>query len=238
MHSEIIGIIPARYASTRLPAKPLADIAGVPMVIRVWQNIISSKYLSRVIIATDDERILNKCAEYGAEAVMTPPELPSGTDRVFYTYNKIYNTINYNSSINNTNKIIVNIQGDEPLLTFNTIDNLLEKFIYSSADVGTIITKISSFDELSSPDCVKVVLDNKNNAMYFSRSPIPYLRDQEISNWHKLYTYWKHIGIYAYKISALKKFVELEQSKYELLEKLEQLRLLETGARFLCVETN
>ncbi len=163
MLQKIIGIIPARYASTRLAAKPLVDVAGLPMVIRVWKNIINSKLLDRVVIATDDERILNICSDYGAEAIMTPPELPSGTDRVFYAYEKITSgDTNNNNNNNNSTKqevviekkieeIVLNIQGDEPLLTSDTIDKLLEKFIGSSADVGTIITRISSNEDLLSP---------------------------------------------------------------------------------------
>ncbi len=223
-----IGIIPARYASTRLKVKPLVDIGGIPLIIRVWKNISESKSLKRVVVATDDERILEICNQYGAEAVLTPKELVSGTDRVYNAYKKI----------GASEEIIVNIQGDEPLLTYDIVDNLLEKFALSSADVATIITKINDEKELFSENCVKVVIDKNNIAIYFSRSPIPYLRDKAKSEWIENALFWKHIGIYAYKKEALEKFVNLPVSKYENLEKLEQLRLLEENAKYLCVECN
>ncbi len=225
---DAIGIIPARYSSTRLKAKPLLDIGGIPLVIRVWQNISHSKLLNRVLIATDDIRIMEVCEKYGAKAVLTSKELASGTDRIFSAYKKI----------EAEEEIIVNIQGDEPLLSSECVDNLLARFYNSTADVGTIIKKIENEKELFSPNCVKVVIDKNDIAMYFSRASIPYLRDINQSEWLKTQTFWKHIGIYAYRKEALHKFVNAPQSDYEKSEKLEQLRLMELGAKYLCVESN
>ena len=227
MKKEILGIIPARYSSVRLNAKPLIDICGLPMIVRVWQNTSKSKFMKNVVVATDDERIVEVCKQYDIPTVMTDPALPSGTDRIFAAYKKL----------NSSDEIVVNIQGDEPLITGEDIDMMLEIFLQSDADVDTLITKIKSVDDLLNSATVKVVLDAKNIAMYFSRSPIPYLRDFPQEKWLENATFWKHIGIYAYKICALEKFVKLPLSEYEALEKLEQLRLLEQGAKFFCIET-
>lgn len=228
MEKKAIAIIPARYASQRLPGKPLLEIEGKSLIQHVYDNAMKCKTLSRVIIATDDERILSKCQEFGAEAIMTPAELASGTDRLAFVVEKL----------NLDDDIILNIQGDEPLLEAETIDNLINTFSKSGADVGTLIKKIEDKEELFNPNAVKVVCDKNNFALYFSRSTIPYIRDQKEENWLKLNSFWKHIGVYAYRKSALKRFSELEQSHLESLEKLEQLRLLEDGARYLCIETD
>jgi 3-deoxy-manno-octulosonate cytidylyltransferase (CMP-KDO synthetase) len=224
---NIIGIIPARYASQRLNAKPLADIGGLPMIIRVWENVSASKYLERVIVATDDNRIVNVCKQFNCPYIMTNHELNSGTERVFAAY-KI---------LNNNENIIVNIQGDEPLLMAKDIDILLEQFLKTDFDVGTLITKVKNNAEIFNPSNVKVVLDKNNCAMYFSRSPIPFIRDLPQENWHNK-NFWKHIGVYAYNKNALEAFASLQQCNLENYEKLEQLRLLELGYKFYCVETD
>lgn len=224
---KAIGFIPARYASTRLPAKPLALIDGIPMVIRVWQNVSKSKLLSKAVIATDDERIAQVCRDFNADYVITDPELPSGTDRIFQAYCRLGEQAD----------IVLNIQGDEPLINADDIDKLICKFCCSKFDVGTLIKKIDKIDDLDDPSIVKVVLGDDNTAIYFSRSVIPFFRDENKSVWLAKRDYWKHIGIYAYKSGALKMFVSLAQSDLELTEKLEQLRLLEKGFKFLCVET-
>jgi len=227
MKKEILGVIPARYSSQRLEAKPLVDICGLPMIVRVWQNVSESKFMQTVVVATDDERIVEVCKQYNIPTVMTDPALPSGTDRVFVAYQKL----------GNSEKIVVNIQGDEPLISSEDIDKMLEKFLQSNSDVGTLIAKIQTVEDLLNLGTVKIVLDANKNAMYFSRSPIPFLRDFPKEKWLENATFWKHIGIYAYKISALEKFVQLPLSDYETYEKLEQLRLLAQEAKFLCVET-
>ena len=223
-----IGIIPARYDSTRLPGKPLLDISGKPLLQRVWEASSKANTLRRLIVATDDNRIEDMCKNIGAECIITPASLQSGTDRVAYVYKQLEMKAD----------IILNIQGDEPLITGDTIDNLILKFSVSSFDVGTLIKKITVQEELFNPSVVKVVLGMDNQALYFSRSPIPYLREVKPEHWLMKSSYWKHIGIYAYKEKALFDFIRLKPTNIEQSEKLEQLRLLGNGSKFLCVETD
>ncbi len=225
---SILGIIPARYSSTRLPGKVLVDINGKPMLQRVWEAACRSKYLSRIVIATDDERVENLCFSIGAEFVMTPSELSCGTERAIYAY-KI---------LNEDSEIILNIQGDEPLLSGTIIDNLIESFIARNADVGTLIKKIDNNEDIFNPSVVKVTLNNESNALYFSRSPIPYLRDYPQSEWHQIHSFWKHIGIYIYKHSAFLNFNVLANSELGKFEQLEQLRYLQNGYSIHCIETD
>ncbi|TAL70443.1 MAG: 3-deoxy-manno-octulosonate cytidylyltransferase [Bacteroidetes bacterium] len=225
---KAICIIPARYESTRLPGKPLINIAGKPLIQWVWESAIKSTTLSRTVIATDDERIAEFCNKTGAEWLMTPTNIQSGSDRIAYTY-KI---------LNEDADIILNLQGDEPLIKAEVIDSLIHDFSNSNADVGTLIKKINSNKELFDASVVKVVVDSAGKALYFSRSPIPYLRDINQENWLTNRTYWKHIGIYAYSSKSLQEFSNLNPSELELSEKLEQLRLLENGAKYLCMETD
>lgn len=224
---KIIAVIPARYESSRFPGKPLALINNRSMIRTVYENITDSKFLDDIIIATDDARIESECKKHNMQYVMTEPELPSGTDRIYQAVER--------SGINAD--IIVNVQGDEPLLKSGLIDDLIEKFIKTDADVGTSIKKIDSYDELFNPSVVKVVIDNNNYALYFSRSTIPFLRDIDKNNWLEHQVFYKHIGIYAYRYDALKKFVSLEQSTLEKTEKLEQLRLMQNGLKYFCCLT-
>lgn len=225
---SILGIIPARYSSNRLPGKVLADINGKPMLQRVWEAACRSKFLSRIIIATDDERIENLCLNIGAEYIMTPSELSSGTERAIYAYR----------ILNEDSEIILNIQGDEPLLNGPLIDHLIESFIARNADVGTLIKRIDNNEDIFNPSVVKVTLNNESNALYFSRSPIPYLRDYPKSDWHKVHTFWKHIGIYIYKHTAFLNFNVLANSELDKFEQLEQLRFLQNGYSIHCIETD
>jgi 3-deoxy-D-manno-octulosonate cytidylyltransferase len=213
---KIIGIIPSRIGSTRLPGKPLLDIKGKPLIQRVWEAVSTSKLLEKIIIATDDDNIFNKSKEFTDNVVMTSPELPSGTDRIMQAYNILKENAD----------VVVNIQGDEPLIKGEIIDDLLIKFIKSDADVGTIVKKISNRSEIDDTSVVKVQLNPDKTANKFSRIPFK-------DNIH-----WKHIGIYAYKIEALKKFVSLPVSESEKKERLEQLRLMEAGAVYYCMETD
>jgi len=223
-----IGLIPARWGASRLPGKPLADINGKPLIRHVYEAVTQSELLSRVIVATDDKRILKECGNFGAEAVMTPPELPSGTDRIEYACRETGVEAD----------IIVNIQGDEPFIRGSLIDDLLAAFLSSGADVGTLVKKIADSKKLEDPSVVKVVMGSNNLALYFSRSPVPHMRDREIGDWVSVGDYWHHIGVYAYTMESLKKFVSLPQSGLEKTEKLEQLRLLEAGAKYYCFETD
>ncbi len=224
---NIIGIIPARYDSSRLPGKMLSDICGKPLIQRVWENAVKASSLRRVIVATDDYRIANVCDSIGAEYLITPLKIKSGTDRTAFAYEYFMDYAD----------IIVNIQGDEPLIEPETIDNLCNTFNDSDADVGTLVKRIDSDADLEDNSVVKVVLKADGTALYFSRHPVPFVRDTNKEQWLKSQIFWKHVGIYAYTREALMQFVELPVSTLELTEKLEQLRLMEQGAKYLCVET-
>ncbi len=222
---QAIGFIPARYASSRLPGKPLIEICGKPLLQWVWEAACQSETLRRIVIATDDDRIAEFCFNIGAEFVMTPPELPSGTDRVRYAYNELGEEAD----------IILNLQGDEPLITGKIIDKLIISFIQSGNDVGTLVRKIDSYQELVNPSIVKVVLNNNNSAIYFSRHEIPYIRDFSKDEWLSHHNFWKHTGVYVYRKDILDQFGNMNISNLENVEKLEQLRLLQEGATIHCV---
>ncbi|MCX6147135.1 MAG: 3-deoxy-manno-octulosonate cytidylyltransferase [Candidatus Kapabacteria bacterium] len=224
---DAIGIIPARIGSVRLPEKPLALINGKSLIQRVWEGASTAKTLRRLIVATDDIRIKEHCESFGAEVVLTPAELPSGTDRIAYVVKELDETAD----------VIFNIQGDEPLIKGELIDELFNRFVISLCEVGTLIKRINDVEELDNPGIVKVTLKNDNVANYFSRSPIPFVRDKEKKDWLSSQVFWKHIGIYAYKDFALKKFTELPQTDLEISESLEQLRLLQNNFKFFCLET-
>jgi 3-deoxy-manno-octulosonate cytidylyltransferase (CMP-KDO synthetase) len=215
-------------ASTRLPNKPLVDICGKPMIQKVWENVSTCRLVDRIFVATDDVRIYEACAGFGADCILTSAELPSGTDRIM----KAYEISGENADV------VVNVQGDEPLLSGSIIDELLENFIRTDFDVGTLITEIKSPEDLLNDSVVKVELNENMTAKCFSRKPVPEIENVPVENWLSMKKYYKHIGIYAYKIDALRKFVSLPVSAWEREEKLEQLRLLETGAKYFCVETN
>jgi 3-deoxy-manno-octulosonate cytidylyltransferase (CMP-KDO synthetase) len=223
---KVMAFIPARYASTRLPGKPLVDICGKPLLQWVWEAAVSAEKLDRVVIATDDGRIADLCQLIGAEFVMTPSGLPSGTDRVEYAYELLKSDAD----------IVLNIQGDEPLLTGGVVDNLISSFLKSDCDAGTLVKMTNSAQELKDQAIVKVVFTNDNKAMYFSRTTIPFLRGYDKESWHLRYSFFKHIGIYIFRADALKKFVKLPGSDLEKAEKLEQLRMLQNGMSIKCVE--
>lgn len=224
----IVGIIPARYASVRLPGKPLIDLEGQTMLERVWRAATAATGIDRVIIATDNEYVLAEAHRLHAEAVLTSPDEPSGTDRC-YAVIKVLNI---------SPDIILNIQGDEPLLMPNVLTHCVEALKYAKADVATPVSLINDYADLTNPNVVKVVRASNGNALYFSRSPVPYRRGVELGRWLNDVAYWKHIGIYAYTAEALLQHVMLPPSPLEQLEQLEQLRLLEHGARIACVETD
>jgi len=225
---KIIGIIPARYDSQRLPGKPLVDINGKPLIYHVWKAAKQSKFLNKILIATDDKRIEKVCRQFNAECVMTSNDIKSGSDRIIQAL----------QSLNEFYDYIVNIQGDEPLITGQLIDSLILKTIDTQADVGTIISKINDKDELFNPSVVKIVIDDNDFALYFSRSPIPFIRDISEEQWLAAHTFYKHIGIYCYNNQSLLKFGKLPQSDLEKAEKLEQLRLMQAGAKYISLKTN
>lgn len=216
---KILGIIPARYGSTRFPGKPLVSINGISMIQRVYEQALKSKRLSRVIIATDDERIRKHAEEFNGEVVMTSPRHLSGTDRCAEVIRK--STDSWDA--------VINIQGDEPYIHPEQIDLLGSCFELSDVRLATLVKKINSPEELFNHNNVKVVLNKRKEAIYFSRSPIPYNRNFPEQEWLRHSIYYKHIGIYGYKTDTLAEVAALEKTNLEITESLEQLRWIENG---------
>lgn len=234
-----IGIIPARYQSTRFPAKPLVNLLGKSMIHRVYEGALTARLIDTIIIATDHPTIAEECERHALRYVMTDSDLPSGTDRIVSALRE------YERQTNKHYTTIVNIQGDEPLISGAVLDPLVEALHSTpNADVATPITRITNPDDLMNPAVVTVALTQTNRALYFSRSPIPFVRGAMTSSgltpsaMLAEYPYMKHIGIYAYRRSALERFVQLPVSVLERTEQLEQLRLLEAGAYYHCVATD
>ncbi len=220
---SVTGIIPARYASTRFPGKPLALIGGKTMIQRVYEQ--ASRTLDNVYVATDDKRISDAVIGFGGHVVMTSPDHQSGTDRCAEAASRI-------SGENGKEiDIVVNIQGDEPFIRPEQIELLVSCFGDESVEIATLIRKVGTDEDLANPSHPKVILDHAGNAIYFSRSVIPYVRDAEKSRWATLHQYYKHIGLYAYKSSTLKMITALPKSFLEKAESLEQNRWLENGFR-------
>lgn len=223
-----IGIIPARFGSTRFPGKPLALISGKPMIQYVYESAVASACFDNVYIATDDERIYQKATGFGAEVVMTSSTLQSGTDRVYEAVNKLESE----KKISNI-EVIVNIQGDEPLCPPSLFKELISTFNQSDSPICTPIAIITTEDEYRNPNIVKVVVNSVQNALYFSRSSIPYMKEFSLRT-----PLYKHIGLYAYSREVLEFFANAQTSSLELHESLEQLRLLEKGFSIQCFETS
>ncbi len=214
-----LGVIPARYASTRLPAKPLVDLVGKPMIQRVYEQARKAKSLDRVAVATDDERIASVVRAFGGTAIMTSPEIRSGTDRMAAVAEQI------------PADLYVNVQGDEPLIDPAMIDQAVQLLVDDpSAQVGTLVRRILSVEDLRNPSVVKVVIERNGHARYFSRSPIPFVRDEpSMERWLARHEFYKHIGLYVFRGAFLRTYVNLPQSKLETAEGLEQLRVIENG---------
>ncbi len=223
-HMKFIGIIPARYASTRFPGKPLAMIGDRSMVMRVYDQAMRSSALSNLVVATDDARIFDHVTALGGKAMMTSAHHPSGTDRVWEAASKLIP-----DPSDHDKTVIINIQGDEPFIDPVAIDTLSGCFENPGTGIATLVKKITSTEELSNPNAVKVVVGKSKLALYFSRSPLPFYRGIEISNWLSKQSYFKHIGIYAYRARVLKEIAGLEPTALEKAEGLEQLRWLENG---------
>ena len=224
----IIGVIPARFASTRLMGKPLANIGGKPLIQHTYENACKSKLIEKLILAVDDAKVASVARGFGADVIETPKEIASGSDRIAYVA-KTYKEA----------EIIVNIQGDEPFIQPEMIDQAIEPLLFDkTVEVTTLIKQITSLKELHSPDVVKVVFDYNNYALYFSRLPIPFARIA-ISDAAALdiTDYYKHIGLYVFKRKSLLKFTTLKQTDLEKTEMLEQLRMLENGMKIKVVET-
>ncbi len=213
-------IIPARYGSTRLAAKPLADLCGKPMIQHVYEQAVKASLVDNVTIATDDQRIVDAVKSFGGRVVMTAGYHQTGTDRISEVADRC------------SAQLIVNLQGDLPLLVPEMLDQLIDQFGKDDAVMGTLKREITSAEELYNPNVVKVVTDVRGYALYFSRLPIPYVRDVKMTGKH-----YKHYGVYIYRRDSLKTFTQLPPSSLEQMEKLEQLRALENGYSIKVVET-
>jgi len=224
----IVGIIPARFASTRLLGKPLADIGGKPLIQHTFESVSKSKLINRIIIAVDDSKVAQVARDFGANVVETPKKISTGSDRIAFVAKDLKDA-----------DIIVNIQGDEPFIDGKMIDEAIEPLLFDKeVQVSTLAKRIESVRELNSPDVVKVVFDYWNYAIYFSRAAIPYVRDIK-SDKEKLLAaeIYKHIGLYVFRKDALLKFTKLKPTDLENAERLEQLRMIENGIKIKIVVT-
>ncbi len=220
---HIIGVIPARYASTRFPGKPLIDIGGKSMIQRVYEQCVKTSILSDVIVATDDQRIAEHVVAFGGKVMMTADTHQSGTDRCAEV------VLKYDGKCD----AVINIQGDEPFIDPKQIELLASAFNDESTQIATLIKKISSEEEVRNPNVVKVIANKYNQAIYFSRSPIPYRRNPGVE-----ITYFKHVGIYGYRKQILAEITQLSVSNLEQAESLEQLRWVENGYIIILKETD
>jgi len=219
-----IVAIPARMKSTRFPGKILADINGKPMLWHVYQGASKARCISDVWIITDSQEVYDQASSWGAQVLMTEEHWPSGTARIASVADQL------------EADIIVNVQGDEPLITGQVVDLLIEALEASDADVATPVYRITNIEDVTNPNVVKVVRAADHRALYFSRSPIPHVRDLEMSEWPTAAPFWGHAGVYAYQRSVLQEYLRLPEGVMEIAEKLEQLRLLEAGKQILTVE--
>ncbi len=219
---RFVGIIPARYASSRFPGKPLVDIGGKTMIQRVYEQVL--KAITEVYVATDDQRIFDAVLAFGGKAIMTSDQHKSGTDRCYEALTKITSTFD----------VVINIQGDEPFIKPEQIKTLQKCFDDPETQIATlakVFTPKDDFDTLNNPNSPKLIINLKNEALYFSRSVIPYIRGTKTEKWISLHPYLKHVGIYAFRADILRELTLLEQSPLEISESLEQLRWLENGYR-------
>lgn len=216
---KVIAVIPARYQSTRFPGKPLAMIDGKTMIHRVYERVASVQEIEEVIVATDDGRIFDEVTCFGGHAIMTG-ECACGTERVFYACKDI------------ECDIVLNVQGDEPMIKPEMIQELISAFNDDAVEMATLKKEITSMDDITNPNIAKVITDKNNDAIYFSRSAVPYNRD----NREEVH-YYKHIGVYGYTKTFLAEFIKWSQTSLELSEQLEQLRVIENGRKIRVVET-
>lgn len=217
MKMKVIGIIPARYASSRFPGKPLAKLGGKYVIQRVVEQV--GAVLNDVYVATDDERIYNTVTSMGAKAVMTRSDHQSGTDRIAEALEKIGGNFD----------VVVNIQGDEPFIQKSQIETVVACFNDADTQIATLGKKFATIEEAKNPNSPKIILDNRSYAMYFTRALAPYIRGKEESQWLNVYPFLKHIGLYAYRTGVLREVTKLPQSPLEIAEGLEQLRWLQNG---------
>ena len=215
---KVLGVIPARYGSTRFPGKPLAMIGGKTMIRRTCEQVLKSS-LDAVVVATDDRRIFDEVMSFGCQAVMTRADHPSGTDRCREAFDLMEEAFD----------AVVNIQGDEPFIDPARINQVADLIRRDDTSIATLAEPITSVDALDNPNVVKVVFDNNGFALYFSRHPLPFVRGVEHSQWLDEAAYYRHIGLYAYKASTLRAITALSPGRLEQAESLEQLRWLENG---------
>ncbi len=227
---RFLGVIPARYASTRFPGKPLVDIAGKAMIQRVYERAAES--LEEVWVATDDARIEEAVKGFGGRVVMTSEACPSGTDRCREAAETIAATTNRSFDV------VINIQGDEPFLHPEMFEKLMSCFDDGTADIATLVNPVVQSEEIFNPSEAKVVFDRDKSALYFSRSPVPFVMEVEKADWLEHHTFYKHVGVYAYKMDVLRKITELPVSPLEATERLEQNRWLENGYKIKVEITN
>lgn len=217
---KFLGIIPARYASTRFPAKPLAILGGKPVIQRVYEQVTS--VLPDAVVATDDERIAEVVRSFGGNVVMTSTEHRSGTDRCYEALTKTPGEFD----------VVINIQGDEPFIQASQLQSVMDCFQDEETQIATLVkpfTPADGYDALENVNSPKVVINKNSQALYFSRSIIPFTRNKDRKEWLAGHTYYKHIGLYAYRTEVLREITSLPQSSLELAESLEQLRWLENG---------
>ncbi len=224
---NIIAIIPARYASTRFPGKPLVDIKGKPMVQHVYEKANGSGLFQKVIVATDDERIKQVVLDFKGEVVMTDVNHQSGTDRCGEVIEHLSEDFD----------VVVNIQGDEPFIHQSQLVELVNLFKSTPAQIGTLKKKLTKSVDVFNANVVKVVSGIDKRAIYFSRNPIPFVRDAEKADWVEKQSFFKHVGLYGYRTEVLKKLVKLAPSELEMSESLEQLRWVENGYQIFISET-
>lgn len=218
MAFNILGVIPARYASTRFPAKALADLGGKSMIQRVYEQVNKSDIISKIVVATDHETIFDHVASFGGKAMITADHHQSGTDRCLEVLNTIDDCFDF----------VINIQGDEPFIDPSQIDTLAG-ILTKDVEIATLIKEISDSKSLFDPNVVKIIKNLTNRAIYFSRTPIPYFRGLDKEDWLNQHTYYKHLGIYGYRSDILQEIGNLKVSSLEKAESLEQLRWLENG---------
>ena len=224
------GIIPARYASSRFPGKPLCLIGDKPMIRRVYEQ--ASTCLNKVYVATDDERIFKCVVDFGGKAMMTSPDHLSGTDRCSEAVTKIETETGENIDV------VINIQGDEPFIKPEQIEALMNCFVGEKVEIATLIRKTENDENLFNPNQPKVIINSAGEAIYFSRSVIPFIRDFETSEWSKKHVFFKHIGLYAYKTQTLHAITKLPRSPLEIAESLEQNRWIENGYKIMTAVTD
>ncbi len=220
--NHFLGVIPARFGSSRFPGKPLVDIHGKPMIQHVWERVTQSTVVRNWVVATDDQRILDAVQKFGGQAIMTSNELASGTDRCKAVLQAQTDRFDW----------IINVQGDEPFVQVDQINHLAQAMMEHQPDVGTLIKWNSDWNDFQNPNRVKCVRDHQGNALYFSRSPIPFCAEEQ-----NFIGFWKHMGMYAYSANFLNNLQNLTASALEKQESLEQLRWLENGKKILTLET-